>query len=99
MTAQNFKVATVQMVSGIDVDVNISTMQTLVRKAAHAGAKWVLLPEYWPLMGAHEQDKLAIAENFGEGVYRSCYNNWQKSCGLCCLPVRFRYAAVKKIRF
>ena len=67
MTAQNFKVATVQMVSGIDVDVNISTMQTLVRKAAHAGAKWVLLPEYWPLMGAHEQDKLAIAENFGEG--------------------------------
>ncbi|MGV6987957.1 carbon-nitrogen hydrolase family protein [Testudinibacter sp. P80/BLE/0925] len=67
MTADNFKVATIQMVSGTDLNHNIDTMQALVRKAANAGAKWVLLPEYWALMGAHEQDKLAIAEPFGEG--------------------------------
>ncbi|TNH09249.1 carbon-nitrogen hydrolase family protein [Testudinibacter sp. TR-2022] len=82
MTAANFKVATIQMVSTTDINNNIDTMQTLVRKAAKAGAKWVVLPEYWALMGAHEQDKLAIAEAFGEGRLQTLLSELAKALNI-----------------
>ena len=49
-------------------------MKRLVRQAAEQGADWVLLPEYWPLMGRKDTDKLAFAEplvgsNFSETRY------------------------------
>ena len=67
-------VAAVQMVSGTDVPGNIATMQTLVRQAADTGAQWVLLPEYWPLMGVEETDKnpataLEKLQNFHAGFH------------------------------
>ncbi len=65
---QVLKVASIQMVSGVDVDKNIQAMQGLVREAAENGAKWVVLPEYWPIMGQNEFDKLKYAETFGQGV-------------------------------
>ncbi|KEQ02043.1 putative amidohydrolase [Snodgrassella alvi SCGC AB-598-J21] len=52
------KVGIVQMVSGTDIAENIQTMQHLVRQAANAGAEWVVLPEYWPIMGKDETDKV-----------------------------------------
>ena len=68
---QNIRAAAVQMISSTDPDDNIDTMKRLVRQAAEQGADWVLLPEYWPLMGCKDTDKLAFAEplvgsNFGE---------------------------------
>ena len=68
---QNIRVAAVQMISSTDPDANINTMKRLVRQAAEQGADWVLLPEYWPLMGRKDTDKLAFAEplvggNFSE---------------------------------
>ena len=68
---QNIRAAAVQMISSTDPDANIDTMKRLVRQAAEQGADWVLLPEYWPLMGRKDTDKLAFAEplvgsNFGE---------------------------------
>ena len=68
---QNIRAAAVQMISSTDPDTNIDTMKRLVRQAAEQGADWVLLPEYWPLMGCKDTDKLAFAEplvgsNFGE---------------------------------
>ncbi len=68
-------VAAVQMVSGTDVPGNIATMQTLVRQAADTGAQWVLLPEYWPLMGVEETDKLACAESFGDGPIQAALSD------------------------
>ncbi|MGR6980240.1 carbon-nitrogen hydrolase family protein [Testudinibacter sp. P27/CKL/0425] len=79
MTTANFKVATIQMVSTTNIDSNIDTMQTLVHKAAQAGAKWVLLPEYWALMGANESDKLAIAETFEQGRLQSLLSELAKA--------------------
>lgn len=61
------KIAAVQMVSSTDVAHNIAIMQNLVRQAAEQGADWVLLPEYWAILGKHETDKLAIAETVGAG--------------------------------
>ena len=68
---QNIRAAAVQMISSTDPDANIDTMKRLVRQAAEQSADWVLLPEYWPLMGRKDTDKLAFAEplvgsNFGE---------------------------------
>ena len=68
---KNIRAAAVQMISSTNPDANIDTMKRLVRQAAEQGADWVLLPEYWPLMGRKDTDKLAFAEplvgsNFGE---------------------------------
>ena len=68
---KNIRAAAVQMISSTDPDTNIDTMKRLVRQAAEQGADWVLLPEYWPLMGRKDTDKLAFAEplvggNFSE---------------------------------
>ncbi|MDO4696316.1 MAG: carbon-nitrogen hydrolase family protein [Neisseria sp.] len=61
------KAAAVQMVSSCDAAENIAVMKRLVREAAQQGADWVVLPEYWPLMGQTDRDKLAFAETFGQG--------------------------------
>ena len=56
-------VAAVQMVSSPVPQENFAVMQRLVQQAAAQGAQIVLLPEYWPIMGMHENDKLAHAES------------------------------------
>lgn len=61
------KVAAIQMVSGTSLETNLQHAGRLVRQAAADGAQFVLLPEYWPLMGQRDTDKLAIAEAFGTG--------------------------------
>lgn len=65
---KDIKVAVVQMVSGTNVAENVEKMSALVKQAADTGARWVVLPEYWPLMGQDDRDKVGIAEKLGEGV-------------------------------
>jgi nitrilase len=60
-------VAAIQMVSTPDVDDNIRTARRLVAEAAAQGAQMVALPEYWPIMGMHDGDKVARAEQPGAG--------------------------------
>ena len=64
---QNIRAAAVQMISSTDPDANTAAMKRLVRQAAEQGADWVLLPEYWPLMGRNDTDKLAFAEPLASG--------------------------------
>jgi predicted amidohydrolase len=60
-------VAAIQMVSTPDVAENIDTARRLLRQAAEAGATLVSLPEYWPIMGMSDADKVARAEQPGAG--------------------------------
>ncbi|WP_343587437.1 carbon-nitrogen hydrolase family protein [Herbaspirillum sp.] len=60
--AQAFKVAAIQMVSTPEVEQNFESAARLAGQAAQQGAQLVLLPEYWPVMGMHERDKLGHAE-------------------------------------
>jgi len=62
-----YRVAAVQMVSGPDPAENCATAQSLIAEAAHAGASLIALPEYFPLMGMSEQDKVAARERDGDG--------------------------------
>lgn len=60
-------VAAVQMVSTPDVGENIATARRLLAEAAATGAQLVTLPEYWPIMGMSDADKVGHAEQPGAG--------------------------------
>jgi len=55
------KVAAIQMTSGPVLQDNIAVAAGLIQSAVDAGARLLLLPEYWPIMGMHEQDKTRLA--------------------------------------
>ncbi len=61
------KVAAVQMISGPDVAPNLAIAGRLIAEAAAAGAQLVALPEYFPLIGATDADRLAARESDGTG--------------------------------
>ncbi len=61
------KIAAVQMISGPDVVPNLAAAGRLVAEAAAAGAQLVALPEYFPLIGATDADRLAARELDGQG--------------------------------
>ncbi len=61
------KIAAVQMISGPDVTPNLATAGRLIGEAAAAGAGLVVLPEYFPLIGVSDADRLAARESEGEG--------------------------------
>ena len=67
MLIETMKVAAVQMVSTPVVEENFAVARRLVGEAAHQGAQLVLLPEYWPVMGMKESDKVAHAEQLDGG--------------------------------
>jgi nitrilase len=57
------KIAALQMVSTPRLADNLASARRLIGEAAAAGAGLVALPEYFCLMGLHERDKLAVAED------------------------------------
>lgn len=63
-----FKVAAVQMASGPSVPGNLSEARRLIEKAVDQGARLVVLPEYFPIMGLNDRDKLAVREQPGQGL-------------------------------
>ena len=65
-------VAAVQMVSTPQVSDNLATVRRLVGEAAARGANLVALPEYWPIMGMSDADKVAHAEQPGSGPIQGC---------------------------
>ncbi|MBI5658098.1 MAG: carbon-nitrogen hydrolase family protein [Nitrosomonadales bacterium] len=68
---QSFKVAAVQMASGPNVAGNLNEARRLIAMAADQGARLVVLPEYFPIMGMHENDKVALREQPGSGIIQS----------------------------
>lgn len=60
-------VAALQMASGPHVDANLREAARLLEIAASQGAKLAALPEYFPIMGMHEQDKVRVREADGTG--------------------------------
>ncbi len=62
-----FKVAAIQMASGPNVAGNLSEARRLIAMAAEQGARLVVLPEFFAIMGMTEQDTLAVREQPGTG--------------------------------
>jgi predicted amidohydrolase len=61
------RIAAVQMVSTPQVEQNLESVRRRIGEAAQQGAELVLLPEYWPVMGMKEADKVAHAEQLDQG--------------------------------
>ena len=76
------KLAAVQMISGPDVAPNLATAGRLIAEAADAGAQLVALPEYFPLIGATDADRLAAREVDGAGPIQDFLADTAKKHGL-----------------
>jgi deaminated glutathione amidase len=60
-------VGAIQMTSNANVADNIAMASALISQAARAGAKLIVLPENFALMGLQDRDRLQIAEAEGNG--------------------------------
>ena len=61
------KVAGIQMASSPQVGSNLTEAERLIAIAAGQGAKIVVLPEYFCIMGIKDIDKVAVRETAGDG--------------------------------
>ena len=61
------KIAAVQMASGPYVSANLSEAERLIEIAVNQGARLVVLPEYFAIMGLKETDKVKAQEEDGKG--------------------------------
>ena len=67
MNKQNCRIAALQMVSGPRVGENLATAGQLIESAVAQGAQLVALPEYFPIIGAADADRVRAREDFGDG--------------------------------
>ena len=69
--AETVRLAAVQMVSTPRLEDNVATVRRLVAGAVADGARLVVLPEFFPMIGASDEARLAIRETPGEGPLQS----------------------------
>lgn len=62
------RVAAIQMASGPNVSANLAEAERLIAMAVAQGAKLVVLPENFSIMGLKDTDKIAVAEEEGKGA-------------------------------
>ena len=67
MTKQNCRIAAIQMVSGPRVGENLLAAGCLIADALSQGAQLVVLPEYFPIIGAADVDRVRAREDFASG--------------------------------
>ena len=61
------KIAAIQMASGTNVSANLIEAAKQIAAAAKAGAKMVVLPESFAIMGFQDADQVKVAEEEGHG--------------------------------
>lgn len=76
------KIAAVQLTSLDAAPANLARVRPLLAEAAAAGAAVVVLPENVALMGRREADKLALAEDEGDGPLQSAIAAMAREFGL-----------------
>ena len=66
-TAAVVRIAGVQMASGPYVAANLNEAKRLIGMAVEQGAKLIVLPENFAIMGIHDEDKVRVREEEGKG--------------------------------
>lgn len=69
------KVVAIQMASGPNIEANLLEAERLIRQAVEAGAKLIVLPENFALMGMTEVDKVSAREAPGDGPVQDFLSN------------------------
>ncbi|MCB1934606.1 MAG: carbon-nitrogen hydrolase family protein [Nitrosomonas sp.] len=78
----SFTVAAIQMASGPTVDANLEEASRHIEEAVSHGAKLVVLPEYFCLMGMKDTDKLVVMEDPGNGPIQRFLSETAKRLGI-----------------
>ncbi len=81
MTEQAFKVAAIQMASGPQTGANLIEAERLMRQAVDDGARLVVLPENFALMGLSESDRVAAGETDGDGPIQAFLSRQAEALG------------------
>ncbi len=88
------RIAAIQTVSTPDVARNLDAVRARIAEAAAAGARLVVLPEYFCLMGLRDTDKVDVAEADGAGPIQGMVAAAAREHGLWLvggtLPIRGR---------
>ena len=61
------KIAAIQMASGTNVSANLNEISRQILSAAKAGAKLIVLPENFAIMGLQDADQVKVGEDEGTG--------------------------------
>lgn len=79
---ETVRLAAIQMVSTPRVNDNLKVAGELIRQAVDGGAQMVALPEYFPLIGASDAQRLAAREPLGEGPIQQWMADLAREYGL-----------------
>ena len=66
------------MASSPSVSANLTEAERLIKLAAEEGAKIVVLPEYFCIMGIHDTDKVRVREKEGDGPIQNFLSKMAK---------------------
>jgi len=66
------------MASGPNVEGNLSEARRLIARAAEQGARLVVLPEFFAIMGMNDQDKVAVGQSnrFSARLHGKIKSGW-----------------------
>ncbi len=76
------RVAAVQTVSAASVDTSLVAVAPLIAQAAKEGARLVVLPEYFAMLGRRDRDKLEVREFDGEGPIQRFLSEQARTLGI-----------------
>lgn len=76
------RLAAIQVIAGPDVAANLATVTSLVAEAVAAGARLVLLPEYFSCISSDEMAKVAIREEPGHGPIQQFLSETARAHGI-----------------
>jgi nitrilase len=76
------KIAAIQMASGPIVQGNLMQAATLIKEASEKGADMVVLPENFAMMGQNEEQRVAIAEEVGQGIIQDTLSQLASNFGI-----------------
>jgi len=79
---EKMRIAAIQMISGPEVAANLAEAGRLVAEAAGHGARLVALPEYFPLIGASDAERLRARETDGVGPIQAFLSETAKRHGI-----------------
>lgn len=74
--------AAIQMTAGQEVSANLKEAARLIDIAVSKGAKLVVLPEYFCIMGRRDTDKVLVREEAGNGPIQEFLSKTAKSNGI-----------------
>lgn len=73
------KIAAIQMASGSKVSANLIEVSRQISSAVNAGAKLIVLPENFAIMGMQDADQIKVAEDEGTGPIQNFLSEQAKN--------------------